>query len=1039
MRGWEIQGRVSIVLQRIKNVVQELDQKVIHDDICMEAEVYETQKRLPLREAIDLPRTPIQEKDHWGEAWSSAYFLLKAQVKPEWEHKELAVRLSFGAEALIYDNTGNPCYSLTDYSAFDHMYQKQLYHLGTFEANAPVVLYVEAAANGLFGVHKPAVIFDRSQENRHGTWDAQVHLLRLGVFDQMRWSLLLDMQYALDLYEHLQASSVRAVRLLGALFSATVAYQKGEIEEARASLAKELNKNACPSSLCTTVIGHAHIDTAWLWPIAETRRKIARTYASQLSLLETYPQYIFGASAPQHYAWIKEDHPNLYETIKAAVDQGRWELQGGMWIEPDCNLVSGESLVRQILYGKQFFLEEFGIEVQTCWIPDVFGYPASLPQILKKSGLPYFLTQKMSWSKHNTFMYDSFLWQGIDGSSVIAHFLPEHDYNSSGKPGSLIKAEHNFHEKDRLDEFITLLGIGDGGGGPKEEHIEFILRSSDTESVPKASFGTSEAFFRRLEQQKSLLETYRGELYLEYHRGTYTSQARVKKYNRMFEEQVRQVQALYSYLPLQRYPHRELEEIIKQGLTLQFHDILPGSSIHAVYEDAHRIYQEMLEKLESLQEKARSLLFTQKENSLVVFNPLNAGNRFLVELPSFCAHRSLVADNQLVYETQILHDRQNKPHVYADLLLPNQGLVELDVVPMSQETPCNKTKDALVLSNDEVCYRFLANGQLIEAFDVASGESLMDTHGSSNNLQWYDDTPHTYEAWDIDYYYPQQVIGTIEAHTYERIADGPVLSALRFHYAFGSSSMVQDVLLSSTGKALIFKNHIDWQETRKLLRVTFYVDQLSERAICDIPYGLVERPAKVQHEWDFAKFEFCARQFVDVYHDGRGIALINDCKYGYSCRDGVLGMSLLRSPLNPDPDADIGMHDFSYVFLPHTQSLEYSDVKRVSALLNCPALVFAHSSIPKGQQSRLPLYMEGSGCSVEALGCTIDQKALMIRIVELYGKSSQVTLNSDNVPNQVVETDLLEQPLREAVPQDLPLTVKLKPFEIKTFRLAETY
>ncbi|GAB1483214.1 hypothetical protein MASR2M78_20300 [Treponema sp.] len=265
-------------------------------------------------------------------------------------------------------------------------------------------------------------------------------------------------------------------------------------EAARSVLAKELKKHASPSSLSTSVIGHAHIDTAWLWPLRETRRKTLRTFASQIDLIHKYPSYKFGASAAQHYQWVQDEQPALYRKIQDAVAKGRWEIQGGMWVEADCNLISGESMVRQILAGKNFFKKEFGKEVRTCWIPDVFGYPASMPQILRKSGIDYFLTQKMSWSKFNEFPHDSFKWRGIDGSEILTHFPPEYTYNSYANPADLRKAEKNFHEKDRIDEFMTLLGIGDGGGGPKEEHVEHILRAADCESVPRASFGMAEDF-----------------------------------------------------------------------------------------------------------------------------------------------------------------------------------------------------------------------------------------------------------------------------------------------------------------------------------------------------------------------------------------------------------------------------------------------------------------------------------------------------------------------------------------------------------------
>ena len=1036
MRGWDKKGRVEIVLQRVKNFIRGLDESFISETMVMDTCIYRTTERLPLADTIDLPRIPIHEQDHWGDAWDSGYFHLKATVPAAWAGKELAARLSFGGEALIYDRHAMPLYGLTDYSQFDQMYKKQVYTLGAFQARDCIELFVEAAANGLFGVNKPEVIYDRLNSSRHGTWDGRLVLARLGIFDINMWSLMLDMKYLLNLYESLDSQSVRAVRILGSLFEATVVYEDHGATAARIPLGKELHKPAQASSLSTTVVGHAHIDSAWLWPLAETRRKVARTFASQLDLLNTYPEFIFGASAPQHYAWVKEDHPALYAKIKQAVASGRWELQGGMWIEPDCNLVCGESLVRQILHGKDFFLQEFGVEVKTCWIPDVFGYPASMPQILQKAGLPYFLTQKMSWSKHNVFPYDSFIWQGIDGSTVITHFLPEHDYNSSGKPGALRKAEDNFHEKDRLDEFMTLLGIGDGGGGPQEEHVEYVLRSADTESVPRASFGTSEVFFERLQSNKSLLETYPGELYLEYHRGTYTSQAKVKKANRLVEDQLRQVEALLCCLPSEMYPHAELANLMQAFLTLQFHDILPGSSIHLVYEDAHRMYAEILATLAVLRQRAQSTFCTMQEKSVVIFNVLQTAGNAVVRLPSLCAGASLSRVGKNCVPTQIVTDWKGSEQVYAEIDLPSQGWVTLEMsgIPDDSHIVEVSPQEPLVLENNEVRYRFSPSGFLVEALFVPSGMSCMPQGKVGNSLIWYHDYPHTYEAWDIDYYYTQQEIGVLAASSWERIADGPVLFGIRFHYSFGNSHLVQDVLLARNGKALNFVTHVEWQETRKLLRVAFPVNPLAEAAVCDIPFGSISRSTKVRTEWDFAKFEFCARRYVDVYHDGKGVALLNDCKYGYSCRDGALGLSLLRAPLNPDPDADIGFHEFTYVFLPHEERLEDSEVLRMASLLNCPPLIFPASVVNEHGCACLPLYIEGEGCSVEALKMTLDGKSRMIRVVESYGRTCHVTLHSTTMTAAVVETDLLERPLEGAVHMELPCTVELQPFEIRTFR-----
>ncbi|MDP3178820.1 MAG: hypothetical protein Q8M76_13020, partial [Spirochaetaceae bacterium] len=625
MHDWEVKGKDSILRTRIGAFRDELRRQILGKQTPFEAEVAWSARALPLRDSVELERERAREGEEWGRDWDSGYFRLRAAVPPDWEGEELAAWLDFGGEALVYSPDGEPLYGLSNGSAFDVHYAKDVYRIRQRAiAGAHVELFVEAAASSLFGIDPAPSPASKDDPARHGSRSARTRRMRLCVFDRETWDLSLDVSFLLELLDDLDPRCVRAARILKTLFEASCAH-RGESRNAslcRSILAPELAKPAAASALSTTVVGHAHIDTAWLWRTVETRRKVARTFASQLDLIGKYPLYVFGASAPQHHQWIKEDHPGTYARILQAFREGRWEPQGGMWVEADCNLPSGESLVRQLLHGQGFWIREFGMAIRSCWIPDVFGYPASLPQILRKAGIDWFLTQKMSWSKLDEFPHDSFLWRGIDGSEVLTHFPPEYTYNSYCSPEGLRKAETTFHERAFLDEFLTLMGIGDGGGGPKEEHLENVLRSRNVEGAPKASFGGSTGFFERLMARSPELPTWAGELYLEYHRGTYTTQARIKRDNRRLEQELRAAEALLSCLPARDWPAAELEKVVKILLLHQFHDILPGSSIAAVYADAREAHVKAFDLLSEAEALAAAWLCPEDGDSLTFFNCL---------------------------------------------------------------------------------------------------------------------------------------------------------------------------------------------------------------------------------------------------------------------------------------------------------------------------------------------------------------------------------------------------------------------------------
>ncbi|HRY55013.1 MAG TPA: glycoside hydrolase family 38 C-terminal domain-containing protein [Spirochaetia bacterium] len=1039
MNDSETRGRAAIRHRRIRLFMDEIRLAILRDPRPFAASYAPSPDPVPLKASLGLERRPVAEGEVWGRNWESGYFKLEATVPLEWRGRAVAAWLDFGGEALVYSREGLPLYGLSNGSAFAEHYAKDLYRLFPACAGGErVELLVEAAASYMFGLRPATAPASKADPARHGSWEARLGKLRLCEIDEGLWGLWLDMDFLLRLFDDLEPSSVRASRILRALFEATTAYRGDPANAAacRAILAPELAKPACASALSTTAVGHAHIDTAWLWRIRETRRKIARTFANQLDLIERYPGYVFGASAPQHYQWVKEDHPELYERVKRAVSAGRWEPQGAMWVEADCNLVSGESMVRQILRGKNFWKDEFGLDVRNCWIPDVFGYAASMPQILRKSGVDSFLTQKLSWSKNNEFPHDTFIWRGIDGSEVLTHFPPEYTYNSYCQPEALRKAERAFHEKDRVDEFITLMGMGDGGGGPKEEHLEHALRARDAEGLPKVSLGRADELLDRLRKREGELETWVGELYLEYHRGTYTTQARTKRDNRRLEQELFAAESLCSCLPLADYPRDELGRVVDTLLLHQFHDIIPGSSVHAVYEDAAAAYAEAFGALREIESRAFRALGREEEGALTLFNPLGTPWAGLYSLPDALRDRDLADGAGGPVPVQA-----SGSSALARVEVPAQGFLVLRVCDAraAGARACDGPRPGEsepVLENELARYRFDASGRLVEAFDKELGRGILKAGARGNVLSLYEDTPHNYDAWDIDFYYVDQLLEEARPRagtSWRRSASGPLRQALRFELEIGGSSLAQEVSLDEGSKALSFSTEVDWRESRRMLRVAFPVASTALEAACEIPFGYVMRPTHANTEWDFAKFEVCAQRWVDLSDARGGFALLNDCKYGHRVRDAVLDLCLLRSPLYPDPDADFGPHEFAYVLYPHAGGPSSGEVQAAAARLNRPPLAFAGAVGLGGT----PVRAQGEGFSVEALKKAERGEALVLRLVENRGLGAKALVSGGGAYGRLVETDLVEWAEGEARSLAAPAEIELKPFEIRTFKAFE--
>lgn len=1011
----EIQRQLYVT--KVNKCKNRISRQILTQTQVLEATFAHSEDPVPFTERTSLSYKPISEGEKWGNAWNSAWFQLKGKIPSEWQGQKVVAQLDFNGEAMVIDEAGLPLQGLTNGSVFAQNFSRDLFPLmDKAEGGEDVSLWVEAAANQLFGINKTADP-DRDDPNRHGTYTGQVNKIRIATFDTNLWQLWLDLEVLIDLHKALPADDTRGMRLLYTLNKAMNAFAENpeNTTACREILKPLLDAPANASAVTAIAVGHAHIDTGWLWPVRETIRKSARTFSSQLALIEDYPDYIFGASQPAHYAMIKQHYPALYEKIKKAVASGQWELQGGMWVEADCNVISGESMVRQFLHGKNFFMDEFGVDVKNLWIPDVFGYSASIPQIMKRAGVNYFLTQKLSWSQFNKFPNTTFMWRGIDGSSVLTHFPPENTYNSALEPGMLRSAETNFKEKAVLDEMMVLFGVGDGGGGPKAEHIEKGIRQENLEGVPKVQFGRADDFFARISASSDTLPVWSGELYLELHRGTLTTQSRTKRGNRKLEQALRATEYLLSCGNLSEYPQDVLDKTWKIVLLNQFHDIIPGSSINWVYQVTEREHQEALDTCKRLQADAIENLLDQDENCLTLINTTNITQRKPIILPEGWTGAE-----------DVPCQKESDGTVVALKELPPQSVACLT---RSDDAEGMLEIEDLVLENDLIRYEFKKNGEIARAFDKTAKKEVL--RESGNILTLYEDRPNNWDAWDVDIFYEDQALETANAVETASLGRGPVRQGILFKTTIGESSLLQKIYLATNSKRLDFETEVDWHERHKMLRVSFATSIRSDEAIFDIQYGYAKRPTHRNTSWDMARFEVAAHKYADLSDNDYGVALLNDCKYGHKILDNTMDLNLLRSPTNPDPDADQGNHTFTYSLLPHEGPFLDSQVIAESIQLNHPPLCFAGHKMAK---LSLPVTVSGHGVALEALKKAEKNDDLIVRVVEQYGKETSATIELESPDATLVEVDLMEWNELQVFGKQTAV-IPMRPFEIRTFAI----
>lgn len=997
-----------------------------------------TRDRLSTAQALQGRFKPMPPGTRWGAKWEYGWFKGRVTLPPEARGKRIVLRPDVGAESAVYVNgkaagavdARHREITLARRGASGKTYDVLI---EGYAGHGPHVTSVGPAPLGHAVIPEPAPTQATVGESTFGIWEEEAYQLTLDVYT------------LLELRDHLDPNSLRVAEIDAGLrdFTTIVDFEvprEEMLETVRAARARLRPLLECVNGSTAPVLfafGHAHLDVAWLWPLKETGRKCVRTFSSQLALMEEYPEYRFLQSQAYLYWMVKTHYPDLYRRIKQAVRAGQFIPEGGMWVEADTNLSGGESLIRQFLYGKRFFRDEFGVECQILWLPDVFGYSGALPQIMRGCGIKYFSTQKIFWTYHggDPFPYNTFIWEGIDGTGIYTHL--HNDYNSHTNPASVIQRWNERVQKDGFSTRLFPFGWGDGGGGPTRDHLEFLRRQRDLEGVPRVQIAHPLEYFRDQEAKGWPDVRYVGELYFQAHRGTYTSQARTKRGNRKCEFALREAemwgaaaQALRGFV----FPRARIAEAWHTMLLHQFHDIIPGTSIHRVYEETEAAHAGVLRTAQEITAQAVAHLLVPDESgrpALAVFNSLSWDRIALITLPQGWEGATNTAGNLLPAQRlgdEMMVEVSIPPCGWTTLYPAGRGVAAL---PAAHGT--RGTKSAPTLENDLLYIEFDERGAITRIYDKETRHEW--AAGLCNRFKMYKDVPSAWDAWDVDSMYELTPVILDEPAEIEVIANGPLVAKVRLKRRIHNSTLTQEISLRRGSRRIDFHTVVDWQERHKLLKVAFPVTVHANEAVHEIQFGHICRPNHKSRPFDADRFEVCNHKWTALVEEGRGAAVLNDCKYGVNVVGNNINLTLLRAPLAPDETADRGRQEFTYAFYCWNGPFADCDLVREGYDLNAPVLTAS------GAAGECSLFApDAPNVVIETVKPAEDgSKDIVVRLYESKRTATRCTLTTTLPLTSAVETDMLE----EAEPQKLScdggkVALDFRAFEIKTVRLRQS-
>lgn len=842
----------------------------------------------------------------------------------------------------------------------------------------------------------------------------------------------------IDLFQSIDHNSPRAKKILFTLNDVINRWQDGEeVDYALNATSKLLKNRSNNSSVTAYSIGQGHLGIAWLWPTREAKNKIARTFSSALNLIKEYPQYKFGASQAQSYKWIKDSHPKIYEKVRRAIKDKRWECQGGFWTEANPVLISGESLVRQCLYGKKFFKEEFDQEMSQAWLPNIFGFPASLPQILKKCEMEYLISQSPSCDETGSFPHNTFYWEGIDGSQILSHFLPTKRDDQHNIPNHLIQAEKKYAQSNVSEEFLNLYGANDGGG-PSRYHIEIGKRLENCEDVPKFKFAFTNEFIGKISKiKKDLLPKWSGEIYLDRNQGTYTSQSLMKKFNRVLEHRLRDIEFLGALTEV--FPTNQIKCIWEDTLYNQFHNILSGSSHKQVYQQVHSISKRNIESLGEILDELLTKMHPLKaakeseKRRFIIYNTLSWRRKEQITLP-FTSDEYVVSD----FKKLLLSSSLCNGLLKVEVDTPPLGF---SIIEVSREKhsflskKINKVKATKnSMENDLISIKLDRAGVITSIYDKDVRREVVKEY--ANKLMIYEDQPSECEAKCIDHFYKDSPSFQLKRESAKVEYCNHLGACITQNFRFGKSQIEQKIILHKGSKSVEIRNKADWQESKKMLKVLAKADIHTSYATYEIQYGNIKRPTAKNYSWEQTRFgtDTYGHRFADISEPNYGLALINDCKYGYSIHENNLELSLLRSPKTPDPSADMGIHEFTYCYYPHKGDLEHSKTLRKAHQLNSP-LIIREISNEEIMEERSYFNVSDKNIKIEVVKRSLNDEDIILRIYEAMGMSTKTELRTFHEYKGFYESTMLETKEKKIHGKGKICPLTFKPFEIKTLCL----
>ncbi|QGR00323.1 alpha-mannosidase [Paenibacillus psychroresistens] len=983
----------------------------------------------------------------WGKAWESAWFKGTFEIPASLKGKKLFVSAQTdGVEAFFWVN-GKPKGIFTHAKEAEN---RGNHHTLLLADEAKVGAVYELAFEGYaghpcFGT-QPYQTY-QSNDGYHDRFERVFQSIDIMICKEDVKDFVFDLRTLNQLSSSGRVDEFRRGRIVNALLEAFTVLEQSPDEvsediwrpgikkacEIIKPLLQQKNADSAPKA---GIIGHSHMDTAWLWTRDETIRKCARTYANVLSLMEQYPEYTFIQSSAFHAELMRRHYPTIFEGMKQRIAEGRWEPNGGVWIECDCNLVSGESMVRQFLKGQRYTREHFGYTADTFWLPDTFGYSAAIPQIMESFHVRYFLTTKLSWNDTNRFPYDTFRWRGLDGTTVLTHFNSIHCWPDAE---TLIQRVYDTTQKQVVDSRLISYGYGDGGGGPQYEMLEAARRMKDVEGAPKAEHTTVSRFMQELEQTAVNPPLHVGELYFEGHRGTLTQMHQIKRNNRKAEFAMQNLELLevWSWVNGGAAPSARRDEIYEILLINQFHDILPGTSIPEVHD---RAISEVNDIIREAQEMTAALLakaVVAKPESITVWNTLSwtrTGTIAVNQIPD-----GFIPEQASLISQRIEDIAGRKSLLIGGVELPALGaqVIDLKRVSVSNSAVAKASPFQMVGNRLETPYAivlFDENGYIVSFIDKTSARELRGSGYPLNAFLMGEDLPGAWDNWDID----RDVFGKLKLQNTlicrDVVADGELQFRIRSHYRIGlNSALKQDIVFHANSPQVDFETIIDWREKHQLLKVGFNVNILAHSARHEIQFGHVERPTHTNTTYDQSMFEVCAHKWTDISENRFGIALLNDCKYGVSVDGSDIRLSLHKGGTHPDPRGDEGLHEVTYSLLPHQGGFSAETVIRPAYELNVKPLVAYGSS---NREINSFLEVGASNVILETVKPAEVDKAYIIRLYEAERSAvNGMWLRFNTIPSRVTLVNMLEEELLELPVNGAEVLLDFHAFEIKTVKV----